>query len=532
MSATDLHTLTGLLRVCVAEQPEHIFLCCKERSISFREFDRRSDALALGLQKFGIQGGDTVATLLENSIDLVLLWFAANKLGAIWVPFNTALKGDFLSHQVNESLAKLIVVEAGYVERIVAIETSFSHLSTVIVGDLEDTPALTKLSAIAMEELLTTQGELDVARILPTDLAMLVFTSGTTGRSKACMVSHRYAVSNGEIATYNVNRTGEDVCWTCLPLFHLQAVGSVVAALLTQGTTVLSPRFSLSGFWQEIQHCRATIVNAMGIMIPLIAQSEDSPALKACYGQVRVVIGAPFDERLQNIYRNRFGVERAGANAYGMTEASVMTSLAYTDYAKPGTSGKRNDLFDVMIVDDFDMPVPQGAAGEVLCRPKKPSIMFSGYWKRPEETLEVFRNLWFHTGDIGRFDEDGYFHFVDRKKDYIRRSGENISSLELEAVFRQNAAVREIAAHAVTSELGEDEVKLTIVKQPNNTTSEAEICLWSIERLPYFAVPRYIEFRDAIPVNPMNKVLKHQLRAEGITAATWDRQQAGIVVAR
>jgi crotonobetaine/carnitine-CoA ligase len=171
-------------------------------------------------------------------------------------------------------------------------------------------------------------------------------------------------------------------------------------------------------------------------------------------------------------------------------------------------------------------------AGEVICRPRKPHVMFEGYWKRPADTLKIMRNLWLHTGDIGKFDEDGFFYFLDRKKDYLRRRGENISSFEMENTFRAHPAIEDVAVHAVLSDLTEDDVKVTAVLKPGSALAEEALCLWAVDRLPYFAVPRFIEFRAELPRNPVGRILKYQLRDEGCTPATWDREKAGIQLAK
>jgi crotonobetaine/carnitine-CoA ligase len=183
--------------------------------------------------------------------------------------------------------------------------------------------------------------------------------------------------------------------------------------------------------------------------------------------------------------------------------------------------------FEVRLVDDDDTDVAVGEIGEIVCRPNGPNLMFAGYWRRPEATLSVFQNLWFHTGDLARLDDDGFLYFVDRKKDYLRRRGENISSFELERTFVAHESVKDVAVHAVPSEQGEDDVKVTAVLQEGATLTEEHLCRWAVERVPYFALPRYIEFRDDLPRNPVGRVLKYQLRDDGVTATTWDREAAG-----
>jgi crotonobetaine/carnitine-CoA ligase len=186
----------------------------------------------------------------------------------------------------------------------------------------------------------------------------------------------------------------------------------------------------------------------------------------------------------------------------------------------------------VRLVDDDDVEVPVGEIGEIVCRPTGPNLMFAGYWRRPEETVAVLQNLWFHTGDLGRLDEDGFLFFVDRKKDYLRRRGENISSFEMERTYHGHPAIKDVAVHSVASDVGEDDVKVTAVLQSDVALTEAELCEWSVERVPYFAVPRYIEFRDDLPRNPVGRVLKYQLRDDGVTVTTWDREAAGVTFER
>ena len=200
---------------------------------------------------------------------------------------------------------------------------------------------------------------------------------------------------------------------------------------------------------------------------------------------------------------------------------------------QPGAAGKPNQHeFEVTLVDDDDHEVPVGTTGEIVCRPRRPNVMFAGYWGRAEETLAVFRNLWFHTGDLGRLDADDFLYFVDRKKDYLRRRGENISSFELERIFHDHEAIADVAVHSVPSNVGEDDVKVTVVLIDEASITEEELCRWAVDHVPYFAVPRYVEFRSDLPRNPVGRVLKYQLREDGVTATTWDREAAGLTFER
>ncbi len=523
-------TVTGILRDAVAQNPEKLFIEFQDGSkATYAEFNSRSNALARGLVEAGVKPGETVGAMLDTNMDCVLSWFAANKAGAIWVPFNTALKGEFLRHQVDNAGAGIILAESDYTERFAGIEQQIDCVSHIFVrGDIPaDGPATIELQPL---QALTSQYHSDLPECnQPPDLSMLIYTSGTTGPSKGCMISHNYAANMARLSRESAERGPDDVNWSCLPMFHLNATSTtVLATALTGGRCYFMPRFSLSGFWPSIQASGATVVNIIGQMVPLIAKLDDTEESRACFGQVRAVMALPFDESLQAIWRERFGVTVAGANCYGLTEASLMTHLKAGEYAKPGSSGRRNEYFDVMVIDDEFNELPPGEAGEVVCRPRRPNIMFEGYWKNPEKTQEIMSGLWLHSGDIGKFDEDGFFYFVDRKKDYLRRAGENISSYELEVAIQAHPAVKEVAVHSVLSELSEDEVKATIVVNDDASITEEELCRCYVDQLPYYAVPRYIEFRDFLPINPLNKVMKYQLRDEGVTAKTWDRNDSDI----
>ena len=521
-------TVTGILRDSVAQSPDKLFIEFQGGSrATYGEFNNRSNALARGLINAGVKAGDTVGVMLDSNLECVLSWFAVNKAGATWVPFNTALKGEFLRHQVDNAGAGIILAESDYAERFAAIEGQVDCVSRIFVrGDvLADGPRSIELLPLTT---LYATDDSDLPECnQPSDLSMLIYTSGTTGPAKGCMISHNYAANMARLSRESADRGPEDVNWSCLPMFHLNATTTtVLATLLTSGRCYFMPRFSLSGFWSSIQASGATVVNIIGQMVPLIAKLEDTRESKACYEQVRAVMALPFDEHLQAVWRERFGITIAGANCYGLTEASLMMNLEAGEYAKPGSSGKRNEYFDVMVVDDDFNELPAGEAGEVVCRPRRPHIMFEGYWKNPQKTLEIMAGMWFHSGDIGKFDEDGFFFFVDRKKDYLRRGGENISSYELEVAIQAHPAVKEVAVHSVLSELSEDEVKATIVLADGAAITEEELCRWSVDYLPYYAVPRYIEFRGSLPINPLNKVMKYELRDEGVTPTTWDRNDS------
>jgi carnitine-CoA ligase len=534
-SSGDQDTTLGALRRAVAESPEETFLDFSGDKTSYGDFFQLAMRLAHGLRSAGVERGITVITLLDNNIDAVLAWFATNAVGGIHVPVNTAYKGEFLRHQIADAGAPLVIAESDYAERVLAVADGLPGLRQIFVrgGAPGGVASASGIRIAGLDELFSDDSN-DTGYVPdPSDLTNLIYTAGTTGPSKGCMVSHNYVCNLARQSNTNSTRQPGETVWTPLPLFHLNATAtSVLASALLVSTASLFPRFSVSKFWADVERSGARMVSLLGATIPLIAQMPENDAMLRCHGQLRIAYGAPFPAALAETWRNRFGVAIAGAPGYGLTEASLMVSAPLSANAVPNASGRRNDDFDVRIVDDKDTELPPGEVGEIICRPLRPHVMFEGYWNRPESTVSTMRNLWFHTGDMGKFDADGNFYFMDRKKDYLRRRGENISSYEMEYTLLRHSEIAEVAVHAVLSDLTEDDVKVTAVRTPGSTLTEEILCQWCIEHMPYFAVPRYIEFRQELPKNPVGRVLKYQLRDEGPTPTTWDRELSGVQLVR
>jgi crotonobetaine/carnitine-CoA ligase len=315
------------------------------------------------------------------------------------------------------------------------------------------------------------------------------------------------------------------VVWTPLPLFHIFAIATVLDAARLCASASISPKFSVSGFWPEVRRTGATVVNLLGSMGVMLAGAPDNDDSLACHGQIRSLLAVPFPDTLKQTWRARFGVKFPGANVYGQTEAGSMITAAVDVAVPDGSAGRRNDTLDVRIFSSDDTECPPGVVGEIVVRPNKPHVMFEGFWNRPQSSWSLAGNYWHHTGDLGKFDADGFFYFVDRKKDYLRRRGENISSFEVEIALMAHPDVAEAAVHAVYSEVTEDDVKATMVLVDGSTLAPEQFLVWAADHVPTFALPRYVEFRSELPKNPVGRVLKYQLRDEGVTATTWDRER-------
>ena len=526
---TVLEALEGRL----TDDPDGPYLDFEGDEYSARRMDRESNRLARGLTELGVQKGDRVATLLENGPAQVVTFFAALKLGAVQVPVNTAYKGDFLRHQLADSGSKVIVVQGDFAGRVAPIAgTDAPELEAVVVVGPPD-EVIDALPVHDWDRLLASSADdaMSDGGVRPADLACFIYTAGTTGPSKGCMLPHNYIVALADQVARAWQRRPDDVVITPLPLFHFNAISiCVVGTLLVGGKAAVARRFSVSRFWPEVRRTGATIASMLGSLAILVADADDHPDQQG--HRLRLCAAAPMPPDIDRIWNERFGCKTFSAG-YGLTEASLISMLPAGEPNKPGAAGKPNTVdFDVRLVDDDDVEVPVGEIGEIVCRPSGPNLMFAGYWRRPEATLSVLSNLWFHTGDLARLDDDDFLFFVDRKKDYLRRRGENISSFEMERTYHGHPAIKDVAVHSVASDLGEDEVKVTAVLQPEAGVTEAELCEWSVQRVPYFAVPRYVEFRDDLPRNPVGRVLKYQLRDEGVTDATWDREAAGYTFER
>jgi crotonobetaine/carnitine-CoA ligase len=527
-SATQ-HTTTALLLRRAEQQPDSEYLDVCGTKLTPAQVVDQAARLAAAFRELGVGPGDRVASLLENSPEALITWWAAHWAGAVAVPINTAYKGEYLRHQLHDSGAVLLIVAADLYPRADAVVPALPELRHVIVVGDEGTGDGQRYT-----DLLTAAPLATPVDRKPSDLATFIYTGGTTGLSKGCMLSHNYHEALARQIGYSWGRTAEDVLWTPLPMFHYNAlVTAVVGALVFGGRSAIYRKFSVSNFWPEMNRTGATITSTLGTMAYLLAHDVDRPEMPRSGSPeanrtLRLMGAAPLPPEVDEVIRSRFGIDTF-SGAYGVTEASLISWQPPGVRNKPRAAGVINtEYFDVRIFDDNDEELPRGTDGEIVLRPKRPHVMFEGYWGRPEVTVETSRNWWYHTGDIGRIDADDYLYFVDRKADYLRRRGENIASFEVERIIMGHGQIADVAVHAVPSELTEDDVKVTATRTEGSSLTEEELFRWCVDELPYFALPRYIEFRDELPRSPVGRVLKRELREAGATPATWDAEAAGI----
>jgi len=507
-------TLNSALRRAVARWSDRTFLRIEGRDVTFAEFDDGVGRLAAGLQAVcGIGRGDQVAVFLRNSLLCEHTWFAANRLGAVWVPINNEFRGLGLDTAVTLADARVFVVDA---DLLAPLEQSLSRCgleARVILahgdGDREGLDVL-RADELYLE---TTVSAVEVA---PSDLSALLYTSGTTGRSKACMLSHRYFISQASIAARDFGLTPDDVLYCPFPLFHADATAlTTVPALLLGATAAIGRRFSASRFWQEVRETRATVFDFMGATLSILWKAD--PRTDDADNPVRLAWGVPVPEWAPR-FEERFGLTIV--ELYGSVEANIPITQRFDQPRVTGSCGRVTPDFDIRIGDDQDRALPAGEVGELLIRPKHPDTMFSGYHSNAEATLEVTRNLWFHSGDRAWVDADGNVFFVGRKKEAIRRRGENISAFEVEEGVRQHPAVLDCAAFGVPSDLTEEEIKIAVVIKDGHTLTAREIWEFSLDTMARFQVPPYVEIVAALPVTPTGKVEKFRLQERPFTENT------------
>jgi carnitine-CoA ligase len=532
-------TFARVLAHHIARRGDKPFLreLASQRTWSFAAFGAWTDRVANALATLGVGPGTHVGLLMGNSAEHLATFMALAKRGAVAVPVNTAARGDLLRYYLEHADVQLLVVDEELAPRVAQLEPAPAFLRRLVLVGPHGASADVMTAGLP-------QGCVDwstcVSQAGPqpvesparfTSLLLLAYTSGTTGPSKASMLSQAaaltYAMGGIEAHGYRP----DDVFYVCLPLFHVNALlTSTATALVCGGSVALAERFSAARFFEEIRDCGATTTNLLGAMSSFLwsrpAQTEDrSHAL-------RLVSMSPLPAYTR-AFEDRFGL-RAVTN-YGLSDFATVTSWRVdSPTSKLGSIGTPRSFFEVAVLDDDDLACAPGTIGEIALRTREPWRAATGYYKMPEVTTTAYRNQWFHTGDRGWRDADGYFWFVDRKKDCIRRRGENVSSFEVEQVLARHHAVGAIAVFPVRTADGDEEVGAAVVLREGCSVTERELVEHCSGNMSYFMVPRYLRFVPGLPTTMNQKVEKFRLQEnfEKDLNAVWDRERAGIVLAR
>ena len=529
-------TLPELLKRQSVRYRDKPLIASASRSITYAEAPELAARCAGRLAAAGVKAGDRVVTFMSNSIDFIELWFGAAWLGAVLAPVNTAFRDKQLSHALSLVDPVLIVTEQDLFAYLAAPEIMPPSEPRVWVIDYADnadperslstdlTPApdagdVQSIHDSELAEPMPAPGTPVAAHeARPGDTTAILFTSGTSGPSKGVACPHAQFFWWGVLTGEALEVTSEDVLFTTLPFFHTNALNTIWQALLAGATYAFARRFSASRFWTQARQAGATVTYLLGAMVHILLKQAPGPADRA--HQVRVCLSPATPAEQVELFRQRFGVRCI--DGYGSTETNLVMSNTVGGYA-PGTMGRVVPGFKVWLVDENDCEVPAGTPGELLVRATEPFSMANGYFGNPDATMSAWRNLWFHTGDRVMRDEQGLYHYLDRIKDAIRRRGENISSWEVEQALLSHSEVKNAAVVGVPSELGEEEVMAFLVTRDGRELEPDLVIRFLEDRIARFAIPRYLEFVQELPMTENGKVKKYLLRERGISPTTWDR---------
>lgn len=535
----ELHerTMGRILAEKAARIPDQTFLIWEGRRWSYAELEAMTNRYAHGFEALGIRRGDHVAVILPNCPEFFWVCWSLGKIGAVAVPINTAAKGEMLRYFIDQSDATCVVVDDEWVDRLATVALQLGKVERYVYrGPREAVVHELGAGGASVHEL----AELDSGDDSPPpldavshdDTHLIMYTSGTTGPSKGVMCPHSQGHAVGRALALDYGYRPDDVLYTCLPLFHGNALWyTCYAALWADAAIALSPRFSATRFWDEIRASGATQFNTLGAMTNIIWKLPPGPHERET--RLRLCMAVPVPREIYAEMQARYGVTIT--SVFAMTENFAMTRFTPDDPPeKAGSAGSPRGACKLRIVDDDARDLATGHVGEIWMRPLQPGSMMKGYYKMAEATANEFVGEWFKTGDRGHLDTDGYLYFVDRKKEAIRRRGENISAYEVELILSRHPAILEVAAIPVASEMSEDDVMVYVVTKPGEALSHADVVHFAAEHMSYFMVPRFVEFIEQLPKTASEKLEKYKLKrdAQERRAELWDREKEGIEVRR
>ncbi|QDM22705.1 AMP-binding protein [Tardiphaga sp. vice154] len=525
-----------ILRWRAENTPDRPFICFEDGVYqSYGEIWQCVCDLAKGLANAGVQRGDRVAIFAGNGLTAVHVWLAINVLGATDAPINPAFRGQSLVHALNMLGVTIVIADRQLLPVLDGVASELTALSHIyfIEDPMAVTDPSTSIGSIAvapLRELVDDASGYQPAGASFDNISSVLMTSGTSGPSKGVMVPHAQAILIARNSIDGMRVTETDIYYVAHPVFHMSPrYCAITAAMLVGARVWLDTRFNAEQWLDRIKLSGATVTIGHGPLLEMIyAQPPRADDAETALTRIGT---SPFPKHIAAPFEQRFGIK--GIETWGMTEIGIPCWHPYDAPLRPGSCGKiLTEWFEVEVVHpDTDVVLPVGDLGELVVRSRYPFTLMQGYLGRPDATNEAWRNLWFHSGDSGYIDSDGWVYFVDRLKDRIRRRAENISSYDIEVAAQQFAGVREAAAIGIASEFaGDDDVKICVVALPGCEVHPEALIIHLAKRLPHHMVPRYVEVLVELPRTPTKKVQKAQLRQAGVTPQTWDRKLAGIVL--
>ena len=521
-------TLPALLQLQAARDPDRMLFRAGTTAWSVGTCTTIASRMAMLLHRAGVRSGDRVALICGNRPEFLQVLLGAAWLGAITVPINTAARGPSLQHVLADCGARLLIVEAGLCGQLDLVTLESLPIERIwTIDGPPDSPLSLRDGATC--EMLPPLGTdtLPPGDVGPETIIAVLYTSGTTGPSKGVCCPHAQYFWWGAVTGDLLGLIAGDVLVTTLPLFHTNALNAFFQALLHEATLVVEPRFSASRFWAALVEHDATVTFVLGAMVPILLSRPPSELDRAHKARIALAPGVP--GHLHAPFTDRFGIGLV--DGFGSTETNFVIGTTL-DRQVPGWMGPTYPGFAARVLDEDGADVPDGVSGELALRTDEALAFATEYLNQPAKTREAWRDGWFHTGDRVVRRGDGYFRFVDRLKDSIRRRGENVSSFEVEQVLLSHPAIATAAAFPVRSELAEDDIMVAVVLRIDQPLMPEALLDFCAPRLPYFAVPRYVQVVDALPLTENGKVQKYKLREQGITPNTWDRDAAGYRLAR
>jgi crotonobetaine/carnitine-CoA ligase len=499
---------------------ERVFLEIDGIALTYAALEEKTRRVAAGLARSGVRHGDRVASFMFNCAEQVLVWLGTVRLGAVWTPINGGLAGEDLAYTLRDSGTTVLVTDAENRPKVDALSRDHTErLQLFVVGEAPHD------GWRAFHELLAETTD-TLPKTGPGDAAVILYTGGTTGLPKGVVLPHfSFILAGIRYGEVYETKPGE-THFTTLPLFHAGAIQfGVMGPLVNDMRSVIDRRFSASQYWQRVRETGANVIDPIGAMVTLLCQLPESPDDRDHAVRIAIGIVNQIPPEVPEQFKRRYRIPMV--EIYGLTEAggAMITSNRLSDYA-PGSNGRPYGWTEVRIADENDVELPAGTEGHVLLRPTWPHMFMLGYHNNPGKTLQEFRNLWFHTGDLGRVDEKGNLFFLGRQAHWIRRRGENVSAYEIEAILAKCDGIVEVCVVGVASEIGEHEIKAFVIAEPGTVLEPAAIVEWCRTRMAAFKIPRFIEFVDDFPRSVTKREIERTTLKKMPNDRAWDRDKA------